>query len=194
MKSCLRSSPESVTGAGVVRPFECTRRLLAGLAVVILMTACRNPSPPERALEGYIRSVRNQRCDDAMNFLSADTRRAIKSLIERPQHPQTPLPIEHYYCYDLMFENCKEGKLTLAMQGEDAVEVSMPCGRTQDGLLPGFSSMFLKYEPRVTRLVREGGEWRVELPVPIRIVEVREREERARDAANREMERLRALQ
>lgn len=163
------------------------------LAAVILLTGCRDTPAPERALAGYIRSVREHRCDAAMNFLSARTRHAIQSLIERPQHPQAPVAIEHYYCYDLMFENCKEEKMTLMVESGDTARVSMPCGRTQDSILPGFTSMFLKYEPRVTELVREGGEWRVELPMPIRIVEVREREEQARDAARREMERRRGL-
>ena len=169
------------------------RRSLAVLAVVILLAGCRDTSVPERALAGYIRSVREHRCDVAMNFLSTRTRRAIKSLIERPQHPQAPVPIEHYYCYDLMFENCNDGKMSLTVESGDAAEVSMPCGRTKDSIFPGFTSIFLKYEPRVTKLVREGGEWRVELPIPIRIVELRQREERARGAAKREMERRRGL-
>ena len=166
-----------VTDAGVVRRFGCTRTSLVVLAVVILLTGCRDSSLPEQALAGYIRAVREHRCDAALNFLSARTRRAIKSLIERPQHPQAPVPIEHYYCYDLMFEKCKDRKMTLTVDSGDAAEVSMPCGRTQDSIFPGFTSIFLKYEPRVTKLVREGGEWRVELPIPIRIVELREREE-----------------
>ena len=90
-----------------------------------------------------------------------------------------------------MFENCKEKKMTLTIETGDTAKVSMPCGHTQDSILPGFTSMFLKYEPRTSELVREGGEWRVELPMPIRIVEVREREEQMRDAARREMERRR---
>lgn len=167
-----------------------SRRSLALLAV-IAVAGCRAKSGPEQALESYIRAVRAHRCDAAMSFLSARTRHAIESLIERPQHPQAPVPIEHYYCYDLMFENCKEKKMTLTSETGDTAKVSMPCGRTQDSILPGFTSMFLKYEPRISELVREGGKWRVELPMPIRIVEVREREEQMRDAARREMERRR---
>ena len=176
-----------------VKRFGCTRRSLALLAVVVLLTGCRDTSAPEQALAGYIRSVREHRCVAAMNFLSARTRRAIKSLTERPQHPQAPVPIEHYYCYDLMFDKCKEEEMTLTFETGDAAEVSMPCGRTQDSIFPGFTSIFLKYEPRVTKLVREGTEWRVELPIPIRIVELREREERARDTAKREVDRRRGL-
>ena len=191
--SSLAAELGVVTDAGVVRRLGCTSRSLAALAVVILLTSCRDASVPERVLAGYIRSVREHRCDAAMNFLSARTRHAIESLVERPQHPHAPVPIEHYYCYDLMFEKCKDGKMTLTIESGDIAEVSMPCGRTQESILPGFTSMFLKYEPRVTRLVRESGEWRVELPIPIRIVELRERGERARDAAKQEMERRRRL-
>jgi len=93
------------------------------------------------------------------------------------------VPIEHYYCYDLMFEDCKLGKMTLTFQRDPAAAVSMPCGRTQDGFLPGFPSPFLKYEPRVTELIYERGEWRVVLSYAITIAETREREERARAAA-----------
>jgi hypothetical protein len=158
---------------------------------VIVVAGCREKLGPERALASYIRSVREHRCDAAMSFLSARTRHAIESLIEQPQHPHAPVPIEHYYCYDLMFENCKDKKMTLTIESGDTAKVSMPCGRTQDSIFPGFTSMFLKYEPRTSELVREGGEWRVELPMPIRIVELREREQQARDAAMREMERRR---
>ena len=174
---------------GFLKHFGFARRSRAVLAAAILLTGCRDTSAPERALAGYVHSVREHRCDEAMKFLSARTRRAIQSLLERPQHPQAPIAIEHYYCYDLMFENCKEKKTTLTVESGDAAKVSMPCGRTQDSILPGFTGMFLKYEPRITELVREGGEWRVELPLPIRIVEIREREERVRAAAKRAMKR-----
>ena len=150
-------------------------RSLALLVAVIIVAGCREKSGPEQAFASYIRSVREHRCDAAMGFLSARTRHAIESLIERPQDPHSPVPIEHYYCYDLMFENCKEKKMTLTHESGDTAKVSMPCGRTQDSILPGFTSMFLKYEPRTSELVREGGQWRVELPLPIRIVELRER-------------------
>lgn len=163
------------------------------LAIVILIAGCRDASVPEMTLAGYIRSVREHRCDAAMNFLSARTRHAIESLMERPHDPHAAVPIEHYYCYDLMFENCMDGKMSLTVESGGSAEVSMPCGRTQDSILPGFTSMFLKYEPRVTRLVQENGEWRVELPMPIRIVELRERQDRARDAAKNRMEQRRGM-
>lgn len=165
-----------------------SRALLISLALVI---GCGERSAPERAMEGYIRAVREHRCEAAVSFLSARTRHAVESLIEQPQHPGAPVPIEHYYCYDLMFENCKVDKMTLTVESGDNAKVSIPCGRPQDGIFPGFTSIFLKYEPRVTELVREDGQWRVELPVPIRIVELREEQERARQAAFREMERRR---
>lgn len=150
------------------------------LAAVILLAGCRPPSAPEQALRGYIRAVREHRCDAAMRFLSARTRHAVRSLIARPYDPRHPAPIKHYYCYDLMFENCKDQKTTVAFDSADAAKVSMPCGRRGDSILPGFSSMFLKYEPRVSELVREDGQWRVELPFAIEAAEVREQEDRAR--------------
>jgi hypothetical protein len=133
--------------------------------------------------------VREHRCDAAKNLLSARTRHAVDVLAVRPQHPRDPVPIEHYYCYDLMFEDCKVNKMTLEVERDQTAAVSFPCGRRGDSFLPGFSSVFLKYEPRVTELVREEGEWRVELPFVIAVVEAREREERARDAAMRNRER-----
>lgn len=166
-------------------------RSLLPIVAVIVLAGCREPSAPEQALAGYIDAVREHRCDTAMTFLSARSQHAIASLIERPQHPRMSIPIEHYYCYDLMFEYCKAGELTLAAEQGDTAKVSMPCGRTQDSILPGFSSMFLKYEPRVTELVREEGAWRVVLPTPIRIVELREREDQLREAALQDIERRR---
>jgi hypothetical protein len=165
-----------------------SRTLLVALTLFI---GCREPSAPEQALAGYIHTVREHRCAEAMIFLSARTRHAVESLIERPQHPEAPVPIEHYYCYDLMFENCKVEKMTLIDQSADKAKVSIPCGRTQDSILPGLTSIFLKYEPRVNELVHEDGKWRVELPMSIRIIELREERDRARDVAIREMERRR---
>lgn len=169
------------------------RRLLPIAAVLVVFAACR-PAPepaPEQALAGYIDAVRGHRCDAAMTFLSARSRYAINSLTERPQSPQMPVPIEHYYCYDLMFEHCKVKDMTVAAEQGDTAKVSMPCGRTQDSILPGFTSMFLKYEPRITDLVREEGAWRIVLPMPIRIVDIREQEDRRREEVLREQERRR---
>ena len=153
--------------------------------VIVAATGCRSKSAPEQAMADYAAAVREHRCDAAMNLLSLRTRHAIESLIVRPQSSHTQVPIEHYYCYDLAFEDCKLDKITLGSQTDQAAAVSMPCGRTQDGFIPGLPSPFLKYEPRVTELVREQGEWHVELPFPIAIVETRERAERERDAAMR---------
>ena len=162
------------------------------LVLVLVAAACHPRSAPERAMADYVAAVREHRCDAAMNLLSARTRHAIESLTVKPQDPHASVPIEHYYCYDLMFEDCKIGKITLTSQSDQAATVSMPCGRTQDSFLPGFPSAFLKYEPRGTDLVREEGQWRVELSYPIAIVESREQAERARDAAmRRERERRR---
>jgi len=165
---------------------------VVGALVVIL--GCRAKSAPEQAMAAYVDAVREHRCETAVNLLSARTRHAIDFLRVKPQHPRDPVPLEHYYCYDLMFEDCKVNKMTLEVQSDQTASVSFPCGRTQDSFLPGFSSAFLKYEPRVTELVREEGEWHVELSFPITIVEARERAERARDAAIRELERRRAGQ
>lgn len=152
--------------------------------------ACSSGSDPERALEAYVRAVSENRCEDARKLLSERTNYALDSLRVKPQHPQNPLGIEEYYCNRLIFEDCKSGKMTLSDQSTDTATVSMPCGRTQDSILPGFSSPFLKYEPRATEMVREKGEWHVVAPMVIRIVEIRESEDRRRDAAIREHERL----
>jgi hypothetical protein len=101
-----------------------------------------------------------------------------------------PVPIEQYYYDALAFENCRLKQMTLSDQRADAATVSMPCGRTQDSILPGLPSPFLRYEPRITESVREEGEWHVVEPLVIRIVEVRETEDRMRDAALRERERV----
>ena len=160
------------------------------VAPVMALAGCRErPSPPEQALAAYIASVREHRCDAAMGFLSARTRHAVESLIARPQHPHSRIPIEHYYCYDLMFEHCNADEMTLSVEQGDAATVSMSCGRTQDSILPGLTSVFLKYEPRLTELVRENNSWRVVLPTPIRIVELREQSDAAQAEALRAFER-----
>lgn len=172
--------------------------LAAVIAAVIVAAGCgKEKSAPEQAFAGYIDAVREHRCDAAKNFLSTRTRYALDWVTEqtgrvdehrraagRP-HGLPAAPIEHYYCYDLMFEHCKAGEMTLATEQGDTARVSMPCGRTQDSILPGFTSMFLKYQPRITDLVREEDEWRVVLPTLIRIVEVREQEDAAREAYER---------
>lgn len=166
---------------------------ILGRTVALLLVAwtgaCSSGSDPERALQAYVRSVSESRCEDARKLLSARTNHALDVLRVKPQHPQNPLPIEHYYCNNLIFEDCKWEKMTLSNQGADSATVSMACGRTQDSFLPGFSSPFLKYEPRVTEMVREEGEWHVVAPFVIRIAESRETEDRMRDAAIREHER-----
>ena len=159
--------------------------------VIAGVLACRSRSAPEKAMIGYVDSVRGHQCETAMKFLSAPSRHAIDVLTVQPQDPHAAVPIEHYFCYDLMFEDCKLDKLTLKVQDDRTAVVSMPCGRTQDSFLPGFPSMFLKYEPRDTNLVREGDEWHVELPYAIAIVAAREREELA-IAEMRERQRQRA--
>jgi hypothetical protein len=161
------------------------RRALLALVLIVVAADCRSKSAPERAMADYVVAVREHRCDAAMSFLSMRSRHAIESLTIRPQHPHVDVPIEHYYCYDLMFEDCKVDKMTLTSQREQSAAVSMPCGRAQDSFLPGFPSPFLKYGPRVSEMVREQGEWYVELSYPIEIIERREHEERARDDAMR---------
>ena len=157
-------------------------RTIALFLIAVYVTACNSGSDPELALGVYAHAVRENRCDDALKLMSERTRHAIDVLRVKPQHPQNPLPIESYYCNKLTFENCKVEKMTLAASQTDTATVSMPCGRTQDSFLPGFSSPFLKYEPRSFELIREDGEWHVVEPMVIRIAEIRETEDRMRDA------------
>lgn len=164
-------------------------RTSALLLTVTLALACSSHSDPELALQSYARAVSENRCSDALNLLSARTIHAIDGLRVKPQHPQSPLPIEYYYCNKLTFEDCKLGKMTLSESRDDTATVSMPCGRTQDSFLPGFSSPFLKYEPRTTELVREDGDWHVVAPFVIRIAEIRESEDQRRAEAIRGHER-----
>ena len=154
-------------------------RTVALLLVVAWAGACDSRSDPERALQSYVSAVSENRCDDAQKLLSARTNYALDALSTKPQHRHSSVPIEHYYCYKLIFEDCKWKETTLSASQADTATVSMPCGRTQDSFLPGFSSLFLKYEPRSTELVREEGEWHVVVPFVIRIVEIREKEDTA---------------
>ncbi len=164
------------------------RQIALLLLVVAGGAACKTSSGPELALEAYAHAVQENRCDEALKLVSERTRYAIDVLRVKPQHPQSPLPVDHYYCNKLTFEDCKLGEMTLTASQAGTATVSMPCGRTQDSFLPGFPSVFLKYEPQTTDLVHEEGGWRVVVPMPIRVVEIREKEEQMRDAALRRQE------
>lgn len=171
-----------------------TKRTVAARGFILLLTiaaavGCNSHSEPELALQTYVDAVRDGRCGDALDLLSERSRYALDVLRVKPQDRHNPLPVEEYYCRPLFFEDCKAGKMTVASQQAETATVTMPCGRTQDGILPGFPSIFLKYEPRENELVLENGEWHIVLPFVIRIVEVREKEDRMRDAAMREYER-----
>lgn len=133
-------------------------------------------------------AVNERRCSDALEFLSERTRYSLDRLREKPQRPQEPVRLEEYYCSEFTFEDCKLGEMSLKNMDEKIATVSMPCGRTQDSILPGFSSMFLKYEPRDWELVLENGRWRVTLPFVIKVVDLREREDEMRERALRERE------
>jgi hypothetical protein len=156
----------------------------------VALAGCRAQSGPEKAMYSYVRAVNEGRCDDAFNLLSERTRHALDVLRTRPLRPQEPVPIENYFCRPLMFEDCKWKQMTLSFQQGDTASVSMRCGSTQDSFLPGFSSVFLKYEPRLTELVREGDEWRRVDPVLIRILKIFETEDRAIEAEMRERARF----
>ncbi|MEO7658455.1 MAG: hypothetical protein ABIV48_02475, partial [Pyrinomonadaceae bacterium] len=123
---------------------------------------------------------------EALTFLSARTVYSIESLRAKPQRKREPVAVEQYYCDKLAFEDCRLNKISLAEENGDFAKVSVPCGRTQDSFLPGFSSPFLKYEPRETELIREEGRWFIIDPLVIKIVEMREKEERMRDEAMRQ--------
>src|SRR5688572_2523864 len=153
-------------------------RMSALLLVAVFAGACSFPSEPEQALEAYVYAVNEGRCDDALELLSARSRRGLHILRVKPQHPQNPLPLEEYYCRKLIFEDCKWGEMQLDEAYGNVAKVSMPCGKTQDSFLPGFPSIFLKYEPRVTELMLEDGKWRVVVPTVIRIAELREKEDK----------------
>ena len=163
-------------------------RTITLFLVLACVAACNSGSAPELALHAYIRAVEDGRCEDARKLLSARTNHALDVLRDKPQHPQNPLPLEEYYCRQLLFENCKSQKMTLTEQRADTATVSMPCGRTQDSIFPGFSSAFLKYEPRDTEMIREDGAWHVVMPFVIRVAEIRETEDKMRDAELRRME------
>ena len=155
------------------------------LIVVLIASGCSSVSEPESALQTYVEAVQEGRCQEARNLLSQKTRYALDYLHEKPQQRQNALPVEEYYCGRFAFEHCQYWKTMLTAGGSNVALVSMPCGRSQDSIFPGFSSPFLKYEPRKVELVNEDGAWRIVEPTPIRIVEVREREDQLREEAIR---------
>ena len=160
---------------------EVGMQLVARLSIVILiglmLVGCQKYSEPETALRSYAFAVQERRCSDSLELLSARTRYALDALREKPQHADRPRPLEEYYCNKLTFDECKVDELAVPRAEGDSATVTMSCGRTQDSFLPGFPSMFLKYEPREFELVREDGRWLVVLPFVIKVVEVRERED-----------------
>jgi hypothetical protein len=95
------------------------------------------------------------------------------------------IPIEEYYCRRLIFQDCKWKEIKLEQQTANTAKVAMPCGHAQDSFLPGFSSPFLKYEPRITELTLEDGNWRVILPDLIELAARREREKQWEEDARR---------
>ena len=156
--------------------------------VAALVSGCEQRAEPEIALSDFAAAVNERRCSDAIEFLSARTRYSLDRLREKPQRTYDAVPLEEYYCSKFTFEDCKLGKMSVKNIDAETATVSMPCGRTQDSFLPGFPSMFLKYEPRDWDLVREDGRWRIVVPSAIRVVEVREKEDRLREQALRDRE------
>jgi hypothetical protein len=167
-------------------------RIIIIVLAAALVSACERLAPePERALNDFAAAVNERRCSDAIEFLSARTRYSLEKIREKPDREHNPIPLEEYYCSKFTFEDCKLREMSLREADAESATVSMPCGRTQDSFLPGFPSMFLKYEPRDWNLVREDGRWRIVLPFVIKIVEVREREDQMREKALREQEEYR---
>lgn len=160
-------------------------RSILVLVLFSCAAGCTKYSQPEAALQNYADAVIEESCDEAFAHLSLNTRRALEVLQRIPRQREKPLPIEEYYCRPFIFENCKWKATTLESIQNDTAKVSMMCGTTQDSFLPGFSSPFLKYEPRLTDLVKEEGEWRVVLPYVIEVAEMQEREEQMREAERR---------
>src|SRR5688572_3628070 len=154
--------------------------------VGLMAVSCQRLSEPEKALRSYAGAVSERRCSDSLELISSKTRYALDVLREKPQHAQSPLPLEEYYCNKFTFDECKLDELTLkAVEGHTAT-VARSCGHSQDSFLPGFSSIFLKYEPRDFELVREDGGWRVALPFVIKIAELQERDHHLREKALQE--------
>ena len=163
-------------------------RIIITVLAAALVSACGQRTEPERAVTDFAAAVNERRCGDAIEFLSERTRYSLDRLREKPQRPHSSVPLEEYYCSKFTFEDCKLSEMSLKNMDADIATVSMPCGRTQDSFLPGFPSMFLKYEPRDWDLVREEGRWQIVLPFVIKIVEVREKEDQLREKALRERE------
>lgn len=158
-------------------------RIAILVLALVWLGACRESSQPEKALNAYAAALRERRCGEALELLSARTRYSLDALRIKPQNPHTSVPLEEYYCSIFTFEDCKLNEMSVKASDGATATVTMPCGRTQDSFLPGFPSMFLKYEPRDWELVREEGHWRMVLPFVIKIVEVREREDQLREKA-----------
>ena len=159
--------------------------------LAVLSLGCNSISAPEQAVRTYVGDVRGGRCAAARQLLSAETDQALEYLKVKPQHPDRPLPVEEYYCGRFAFEDCKYKKTELVRSDGMRATVSMPCGRSQDSILPGFSSPFLKYEPREIDLVYENEAWRIIEPTPIRVVALLKREDAWRAEALRRHEEIR---
>src|SRR5688572_23833730 len=97
------------------------------ISVAIMAVGCRQYSEPETALRSYADAVRERRCSDSLELISSRTRYALDVLLEKPQHPHNPLPLEGYYCNKFTFDECKSTK-TLKAADVDAATVAMSCG------------------------------------------------------------------
>lgn len=162
--------------------------LTLSLFSVVLNFGCSTASEPEQIAKKYVVAIREGRCSDARQLLSERTNYALEYIRKHPPEPRNPLPIEEYYCGRFAFEDCKLSKVQLERLEQDTATVTISCGKTQDGFLPGWSSMFLKYEPRPIELVREAEEWKIVETYVNRFAEVREREEELREEAMRPYE------
>jgi hypothetical protein len=151
-------------------------------ALALACTSCKEDAEPLALLRSHVELVREGRCAEARKQLSARTEQALTYLERKPERGHSTVPINEYFCNKFTFEYCRTSEMSLTRMAGDDATVSMPCGRTQDSIFPGFSSIFLKYEPRETHLVREAGEWRVVVPHAIRKFEIREKEDQMVEA------------
>jgi hypothetical protein len=149
----------------------------AVLFTLVFSTACAKRSSAEVTLERYVTAIYERRCDDAKALLSEQTLRGLEKLRARPLRPNAPSAPEEYYCSKFAFEHCQLSKMELKEVSGDKAIISMPCGRTQDSMFPGFTSIFLKYEPHSVELIRESGNWFVKEPLVLRYAELREKED-----------------